>query len=510
MARIFQDGFETGRPMLPGVGGNFGVWLGSLWQSNQDSASLMSRHIGVQSDIARGARYALEMYKSTTSNYRLQIFRDLEQNLADHYGRVEFYIKFADTAPGNKFSILQLRDDTYDNIVGSVCVEKEAEYMNMYLDIGGVQVAECAQAFMCDTWVRLEWRLSVDNTSGVFEVRRNGDTLLLFEGDTDPHGTGHVKYLSLGTTDSNATFVMYYDDVAVNDITGEMNNSWPGRGNIIYLPPRAAGEHAEWIPSEQSANYSKHFVKNIIYSSCESLASYPPGNAFNENSGNYWRSVGYANEWIGFELLSSAVITRLWIGGQTTSYSPENIRIEGSHDGESWDILAEEYFDNNGQFHEYDFINSTAYKFYRLYIISAHSSRLYLYDVRFYQVPAQNWATLFDAPDTGDEARVVSGTVEKKDSYLMLRLAEDLGYDPVAEIKAVQHLLKGKFEDSESRIKPFIRLGVSEDEGPVYSLMNDYLKYYQYIWDKNPFTNEAWSRAEIDDLEAGIEHSDVE
>lgn len=510
MARIFQDGFETGRPQIPGSI-IIGDWLGSLWQFNQTSTvAFESRHIGVQSHIVNSGNYALEMWKTSTVAHRLQIFRDLEAELTEHYGRVEFYLSSVQTALDQVIPIIHFRDIA-GNVVGSIRVEKKnPDAVTLHLYAGNSLVDSYTEAFLCDVWTRIEWRLLVDDTNGVFEVRRNGDSLLLFEGNTDPHESGHVSRLCLGAIEGiTTTYVMRYDDVAVNDTLGDKNNAWPGRGTIIYLKPRGDGEHTDWNSSEQSANLSRHLVAEYIWSSLNSLSANFAYEAFNEDDSSYWRPAAVSGEWVGFKLYHPVALTRLWMGGQTTNYSPQNFKIEGSNDGDLWDTLSEETFINNGVAQEYDFVNTTAYKFYRIYVTSAYSSRSYLYDARFYQVPADRWAALVDIPDDGSLSRNWSDLFGDKISCLMLRIANDLGYDPASEIRAVQHLMKGRYVDGEAEAKAFIRLGADEEDSVSKKLMNDYQKYHQQIWDKNPFTDEDWTREEIDDLEAGAIHVEV-
>ena len=510
MARIFQDGFEIGRPQAPGSL-TFGDWLGSLWQFNQSATlALQSRHIGVTSDIVNSGNYALEMWKTSTAAHRLQIYRDLEAKLTEHYGRVEFYLS-AQTLLDTAITFVHFRD-TAGNVVGSIRAErKNADAVTLHLYINGNLVGSCSEAFLCNVWVRIEWRLLIDGISGVFEVKRNGDTLLFFEGNTDPHGTGHVRRLCLGTIDTvTATYVMYFDDVAVNDTSGDKNNGWPGRGRIIYLKPRGDGEHTDWHPSEQSANFSLHLIERYFCSSLNSPTANLSEHAFDENGSSFWRPVGTTGEWVGFELKYPAILNRLWIGGQTSTYSIADIRIEGSHDDVVWDPLAEGFFDNNGIPQEYGFNNSTAYKFYRIHVLSGRGGRAYLYDARFYQGPSEGWAALFDIPDDGSLSRNWSDVFGNKISCLTLRMSEDLGYDPASEIRTVQHLMKGRFVDGEAELKAFIRLGLDEADSEPKKLMNDYQKYHQQIWDKNPFTNEPWTRPELDDLEVGVEHKEVD
>lgn len=514
MARIFQDGFELGRPndTLEQVG--FGGFDGGLWQI---ASSYSYGGVRCVKNPVNSGQYALFIIRSSTiGTNRHRVFRNLGKDVTELYGRVEVYIDGSLHRENQVGTLVFLQDSTFDAVnwghssnVMSIRISRTGDFVNLSLWVNNQQVDTYSEAFLCNTWARIEWHLLVDDTNGSIEVRRNGDTLLSYSGNTDPLGSGHIRYLCLGCMDDYNQYYVYFDDVAVNDTTGSKNNSWPGRGRIIFLSPKADGNHIEWEGSEQSPNFGFYFARDYMGSSLNSPTSNLFHEAFNQDSGSYWYANSTADEWVGFKLRAPVKITKVTMTGSTSSYNLANFRIEGSHDGESWDVLTTDYYANNGINHNFEFPNTTAYLYYRIYVIDSYS-RCYVRDVRFYQEPADAWAALFVIPDTGDAHFAWSDIIGQKLSVSVLQLVDDLGYDQASVIEAVQLVFKGRFIDGAASIQPFIKLGVHEDAGDTKQQVGAFWQYHQQIWDKNPWTNDEWDIEELDELEAGVEHKEAE
>jgi hypothetical protein len=101
-----------------------------------------------------------------------------------------------------------------------------------------------AASFINNVWNTFEVRLKLGGGgTGEAEVRVNGvtvgsvvTTLLGPSLETTMAGI-HIRNRQNGGT----TRVNYFDDVAVNDITGTINNSWPGEGYTVLRTPHKAG-----------------------------------------------------------------------------------------------------------------------------------------------------------------------------------------------------------------------------------------------------------------------------
>ena len=243
MARIFQDGFEL---RVPAPNGTivFGAYRDSMWQFNQSSTAV-GRVIGVQTTVKNSGTYALRILHQSSGGAREQIYRNLGQNLTEHYDRIEFR---PDVVAATE-CIYHYRDENFD-VVASIRIDSD---YTLRFFVGDTEVGTIAGAIMAGTFGRIESHYVVNDTSGLFEVKVNGNSLFSWSGNTDPLATGNIRYLCLGkitSTTTNITF--FYDDIAVNDATGTVNNSWCGKGSIFLLKPKGAGNYSQFTPSNES------------------------------------------------------------------------------------------------------------------------------------------------------------------------------------------------------------------------------------------------------------------
>ncbi len=101
-------------------------------------------------------------------------------------------------------------------------------------------------------WFLLEVRVLVHDTSGVVQVRVDGEQIIDFSGDTREGATGIVDNIAFGTSTISAT--TFFDDIAINDTSGTVNNSWCGNGYEKAIKVNGAGDVTQLTPSAGS-NY---------------------------------------------------------------------------------------------------------------------------------------------------------------------------------------------------------------------------------------------------------------
>jgi hypothetical protein len=108
-----------------------------------------------------------------------------------------------------------------------------------------------SSALNTDTWYMVEIAVDTSTNTWQYEAKLNGTSFA--SGTTSAGFTGDTDRFSLGTTGMSnpATFTtttvttnIYFDDVAVNDDSGTVQNSYPGAGSIVHLHPNAAGDAA--------------------------------------------------------------------------------------------------------------------------------------------------------------------------------------------------------------------------------------------------------------------------
>lgn len=109
-------------------------------------------------------------------------------------------------------------------------------------------LATSTTAFIADTWHVIEWRTLISTaTTGTSEVWLDGTRVINFSGDNSNTAVLNVQTLQLGQISNgigSATgLYIAYDDIAVNDTAGSVNNGRIGEGRVVLLTPNGAGSN---------------------------------------------------------------------------------------------------------------------------------------------------------------------------------------------------------------------------------------------------------------------------
>jgi len=103
------------------------------------------------------------------------------------------------------------------------------------------------------TMACVEMYVKLNNTTGRLVAKIDGAQVIDFTGDTQASDTFNTAaFLYTGYYHYGAAG--YLDDIAINDTTGSVNNSWIGGGGIRLMPVNGAGVHTALTPSVGS-NY---------------------------------------------------------------------------------------------------------------------------------------------------------------------------------------------------------------------------------------------------------------
>jgi len=115
---------------------------------------------------------------------------------------------------------------------------------------GTTLIATGSIVMSLDVFYCIEVYLKIADSGGRVLAKIDGvsDTID-FTGDTKQSTLAEVAMLRLGTSVPGDYIACYFDDVAVNDVSGAVNNTWPGQGGIVALFPSEPGEYDEWTPS---------------------------------------------------------------------------------------------------------------------------------------------------------------------------------------------------------------------------------------------------------------------
>jgi hypothetical protein len=121
----------------------------------------------------------------------------------------------------------------------------------LYYIIPGKTTIDGTRLAPGDQWFCLQVYLNIASNGGRLIAYVDATQDVDYTGNTQATTPANVAHLRLGS----GIYPVYFDDVAVNDTTGSINNSWPGRGGIYAVRPSGAGAYTEWSVSGASANW---------------------------------------------------------------------------------------------------------------------------------------------------------------------------------------------------------------------------------------------------------------
>ena len=367
MARVFHDGFELGRPRY--TTHSTERYDGGLWLVRTGTGHASDQWCGVTTSKRSGV-YGLYMtgYTTWTTAY-CHARHVFPSAINEHYGRVFFH----------KGKLLTNSDFIRLRSASGNIIQFRAITSNDRLIIYCLGVAIYDEEFVLPNtvWKKIEWHLKVDPVDGIFECKIDGVLVVSYVGDTQ--GT-HMGFRELMLYMENAGFnsgnntQFYFDDVAINDTEGTVNNSWVGQGAILLLKPKAQGDFSQ--------------------------------------------------------------------------FSPSNITLE-------------------------------------------------------------NWEMVKDAPMDSDSTYNASDTLESIDSYVTQGVVTDLGLAPVegiSRVKAIQTIVTARWENDVGDLLSFLRVNGVDSEGAQHIINSGYDRGWAHMFNINPFTGQAWTFQDTENLQVGIKH----
>jgi len=111
----------------------------------------------------------------------------------------------------------------------------------------GTQLGSTTPVALLNAWNALEFRLKVaESPDGILTVWLNEVEVLTFTGDTAATANLNILTLILGIRNNGSVSVgpgaySVYDDIAVNDTTGGVQDGRTGDAAVLYLPGNADG-----------------------------------------------------------------------------------------------------------------------------------------------------------------------------------------------------------------------------------------------------------------------------
>jgi hypothetical protein len=234
MARLYSSGFELNS-----------VTAGMEWGEVTGSPT-------ISSTTPRSGTYKAVI--SSLSSGTRKAFRHDFASIAEVCVRV--YVNFQ-TLPSAENRIIALNTGAtgYASHQTYLSVDNSG-VLKLYNTAFGGQIGSSSSALNTNQWYYLEiHHKNAGATTGLIEARIDGVGWVSVTGFDV---TSNVRGLVIGgnlNTEAQTTGTWWFDDIAINDVSGSFQNSWAGEGEIIHLRPNAAGDNNQIGAAAGSNNY---------------------------------------------------------------------------------------------------------------------------------------------------------------------------------------------------------------------------------------------------------------
>jgi hypothetical protein len=255
MTRLFTMGWETG-DVNEGAGNG-----GYQAMSGGTGASVTATDPAPR---AGGGAYCLRLASSSSYLIGYKTFI-LPSALTDVWTRFAWYGDPTNNLQASgEWSIAGMSDAT-GAAQCSLSYDRTNGFLRLWSGFLTTQLAVTSATFARGSWHVIDWRTQITSgTVGVSEVWVNGIQVINFSGDNTASGTqANVQRLHFGSLANipvpgvNAHFG--YDDIAINDTSGTINNGRPGPGVVVLLKPSGAGSSTQLARggTDTGANWSQ-------------------------------------------------------------------------------------------------------------------------------------------------------------------------------------------------------------------------------------------------------------
>ena len=168
------------------------------------------------------------------------------------YFRIGLYLTGVYASANNYAPVIQLRDNAGDYQC-ALSIDKMTYLLHVMRRWGsqsGTDLGVTANPVPLNQWCCIEWYIKIaDGTDGESIVKIDGTTEFS-DLDLDTKYTAVAGARSVGYSERDIGLTTcgvrgYYDDLAINDTVGAVNNSWIGRGGIYGIVPEGVGTYTD-------------------------------------------------------------------------------------------------------------------------------------------------------------------------------------------------------------------------------------------------------------------------
>lgn len=219
MARVWTEGWE------------FGDYVGYCFGG--------SGTYGVRTTQKRTGSYSAYLANLSSSTTYFYVY--LDTPLSEFYFRTAVYLD--DIVSGGWDANPKIYFDTNSYIQFGTCNHIQLYINGVLQDTGTTSLFE-------EIWYLIEIHYKKSATVGVCEVRIDGitDFEVEFNGNTGA-GTVSQFYIEMQGSGLGNNAGAYFDDMACNDTTGGVDDSWCGEGRVIVMMPNDDSAPLQLTPS---------------------------------------------------------------------------------------------------------------------------------------------------------------------------------------------------------------------------------------------------------------------
>jgi hypothetical protein len=210
-------------------GAEFGDLL--YWSTTAGSVS-------AQSSIVASGNYAYAM-TGTNTNCAKSI-----PDSSEYYFRLRWR-----AAASNSYAITWRKGAT---VLGSIMIENVTG--KWQIKVGSTVMVTSNTVYTNGTWILVEVHVKIADSGGIIELKLDGTADISYSGDTKPGTETTIDNFYMQYLFNN----IYFDDLAINDVSGSVDNSWCGDGRVILLKPNGNGDVSQLVGSDGNSvdNYA--------------------------------------------------------------------------------------------------------------------------------------------------------------------------------------------------------------------------------------------------------------
>ena len=245
MTRLWHSGFETGHDHAEAFAF---TTFGSTW--TYDTAVKRT-----------GTRSRKLVTSASAENTYAFISGGVGVAGRDYFLSGYIYIPAASGYPSAATPVIQLY--TGASQAGSVSLDTSGR---LYISdrLAAARGSAVSAALATDTWHRVEFRCRIlaGASDDQLELRVNGTTVESLTGLTVATAGPGTLYIGM-SADPGTSEVIHFDDFAINDNQGSVNNTWVGEHECRLLLPTADSSIGNWVLGSGSASNIFEGVNNV-------------------------------------------------------------------------------------------------------------------------------------------------------------------------------------------------------------------------------------------------------